>query len=58
MADTKLTYPLALFASFGLTGCGFWVPEMNVFSPDRDDGSNEYSIQGDFEQHRDRQVAF
>ncbi len=44
MADTKLTYPLALVASFDLTGRGFGIPEMKVFTPDRVDGSNKLSF--------------
>ncbi len=49
MANSKFCSVLALFASLGLTGCGFNVPEMNALAPDTKDVGDPYSTQGRFE---------
>jgi hypothetical protein len=45
----KVGYIFTLLTSFGLSGCGFGVPEMNPFYPDQEFGTGSYSTQGKFE---------
>jgi hypothetical protein len=45
----RFGFPLVLLASVGLSGCGFGVPEMNVFSPDQNFDNTPFSTQGYFE---------
>jgi hypothetical protein len=45
----RVGYIFALLTSFGLSGCGFGVPEMNPFYPDQEFGTGSYSTQGKFE---------
>ena len=45
----KLGYIFTLLTSFGLSGCGFAVPEMNPLFPDRNFDDTPYSTQGKFE---------
>jgi len=46
MANGKLAHVAALLATFGLSGCGFTVPEMRILSPDSPEPNEPLEFSG------------